>query len=70
MKDRGGKRKEREGKREGEGGKELDAGLGSEHKLRRQAGLGAGRVPGEGERNLGPATWPVTSQSHFLIYKI
>ena len=52
MKHSGGKRKEREGKREGEGGKELDADLGSEHKLRRQAGLGAGRGPGEGASHM------------------
>lgn len=70
MKDRGGKRKEREGKKEEEGGEELDTDQGSEDKLRWQAALDVGRGPGEGEGNLGPATWPVTSQPHFLVYKI
>ena len=52
MKDRGGKRKEREGKREGEGGKELDTDQGSEHKLRAsrpgwgEGSGGGGKEPG------------------------
>lgn len=62
MKDRGGKRKEREGKKEEEGGEELDTDQGSEDKLRWQAALDVGGSGRGG--NLLPHG-PVTSQPHF-----
>lgn len=68
-KDRGGKGKKEKEREKEEGGEELDIDQGSEDKLRWQAALDVGRGSGGGKGTWGQP-WPVTSQPHFLVYKI